>query len=315
MKNTRNRSVRYYFHFYIFIITMVAIMGCTAGKQPIRSDLTMSHLPSYKEGTTYVYSDGTWETVTAVMPDMVSWIDHRGKVSSGSPDFMFKRSNWKTKTRGGTREFKTHKGFFFDDAATLWPLSKGNSLNFSEIGSWSKKAGPKKSYRKEWYCKVVGTERVSVMAGEFDTWKILCNRFSRGNHRLREVKIWYYSPEVGHYVLNITKYRYNKSPRRLELLSVLSPMAELPVKAKRHMDRSFQDALELNKQNVPVSWSFAAMNISGETTPGKAFKQPDGTFCRHYSQKVKLVDSIHSNYGMACRVSKGNWIIPRLKRI
>jgi len=147
VKNTENPSNQYCWLLKTLIIVSLAVTGCTTGKQAIGPDLIPPQLPSYIEGTTYIYSDGTWETVTAATPDMVSWIDHRDQVSNGSPDFIFRRANWQTKNRKGKREFEQRRGLFLGDATTLWPLSKGNSFSYSEIGSWRDKGGPEKSYK------------------------------------------------------------------------------------------------------------------------------------------------------------------------
>ncbi len=222
MRNNRTYAILIQALLTVLIVVTLTVYGCTAGRQSIGPELKPAALPTYEEGTTFIYSDRSWETITAAAPGTVSWIDHRGKVSSGSPDFIYRRANWQTRTRRGRREFKQWQHIFSKSDLSLWPLSEGNIMRYSEYGTWFDKEGLKHAYRSNWVCRVSGTERVTVMAGEFNTWKIVCERytFPRGKRkpRLREVKTYYYSPRVKHYILASTRYMYNRSPRRLELL-------------------------------------------------------------------------------------------------
>ena len=310
MKNPENRSIRHYSLLKTLIIFGFAFVGCATGRQAIGPDLIPAQLPSYKEGTKYIYSNNTWEMVTAATPDMVSWVDHRGKVSSGSPNFIFRRAKWQTKKREGTREFQQRRGFFLGNATTLWPLRTGNSYSYTEIGSWSEKDGPENSYLAKWTCEVVGTETISVMAGDFDTWKILCRRYNSA-YRLREIKTWYYAPAVGHYVLSTSKYKYRKRSKRLELIAVLPDQDSLSTKVRRKIKASFQHAMEFKKSGISVPWSDPSSDMSGKTTPTGTFQLENGTFCRRYVQSLNQPEIQRTYYGMACRDSRGEWLIPR----
>jgi hypothetical protein len=90
---------------YILPFIFIIPYGCTTTYQPAGPSLNPAPFPTYKTGTTFVYSDGTWETVTAVSAEQITWQDHRGHVSSGSPDFTYRRTKWQTRTRKGLREF------------------------------------------------------------------------------------------------------------------------------------------------------------------------------------------------------------------
>ncbi|MGI9570141.1 MAG: hypothetical protein ACR2PH_10500, partial [Desulfobulbia bacterium] len=61
----------------------MAVGGCaTSPPQVPAPNLAPAALPTYKEGTTYVYSNGSWERVIDTMPDAVSWESDRGSVST-----------------------------------------------------------------------------------------------------------------------------------------------------------------------------------------------------------------------------------------
>lgn len=296
------------------LLTLSAASCATVPKTP-GPELRVAPLPSYKKGTTFIYSDGTWETVIAASPEAITWSNHRNNVASGPADFTYRRTEWETPNRRGTRQFGPRQDLIANSDTSLWPLRTGNALSYSETGSYMDKDGTETSYQTEWSCDVAGTERVAVMAGEFDTWKIVCKRYyvskSKSKSHIREMKTWYYAPEVGHYVLTTSKYYYPKEPRQQELLAVLPPRDDLSAEARRQMDRSFQQALEFKKSGESHRWSNSTSGISGETIITHTFKTPDGTYCRRYVQKLNLPDGQRTYHGIAVRDANGVWIVPR----
>lgn len=298
-----------------WIFISLTVSGCATISPPPTSMSDAAPLPSYFAGTTFIYSDGNWETVIESSPETVTWRDYRNYVSTGSRDFTHRRTKWETKTSSGIRRFEPRGDLLIKSDITLWPLRAGNIAHFSEKGTRTGKDGVETTYRTEWSCEVPGIERVSVMAGDFETWKIVCKRYyvskSKSRSNLREVKTWFYAPEVGHYVLTTSKYYYRQNPKRQELLAVLPPLDEISPEARLKMDRSFQTALEFNKRGETVRWSNQKSGISGEILASHTFKTPDGRYYRRYIQKLKLPDGHRTYYGMAVRSSDGVWTIPR----
>ena len=93
--------------YFTILVIVVAILyfakyGFAAAQQHPTNRLPSATLPTYRQGTTFVYSDGSWETVVANSAGQVTWRDHRGYVSSGSADFTRRRAEWQTRTRQGT---------------------------------------------------------------------------------------------------------------------------------------------------------------------------------------------------------------------
>jgi hypothetical protein len=303
--------------FIVFILTLLfqTPYGYTATTQLAGSKLRSLPLPVYKKGTTFIYSNGSWETVITNSASEVTWRDHRGYVSSGSPDFTRRRADWQTKTRQGTRQFGPRKDLWIKKKTSLWPLKIGNAASYSEANTTRRKDEPEKSYEVNWSCEVIGTERVSVMAGDFDTWKIVCKRYSTPRNptkaRVREVKTWYYAPELGHYVLTANQYFTGKPSKRLELLAVQPPLDGLSPSARRRMDTAFQKAMEFKKSGQSVTWSLPGTSVSGEIKPTATFRLDDGRYFRRYVQVFNLPQGQQIYYGMAIRDAKGKWVIPR----
>lgn len=272
-------------------------------------------LPIYQPGTTYVYSDGSWETVAGVSDQLVAWQDHSGKAYRRSPDFTLRSLSWKTGTRQGRRQIVPRRDSLFQKSTSLWPLKKGNKSSFSEMVTSGNIGEPQKPYRVNWSCEVIGTERVAVMAGEFDTWKIACNRYNNFQSPIRakvkEIKTWNYAPAIGHYVLTERQNPGSKSARRLELLAVLPPLGGASDVTRRQIGKAFQLALEFKKRNEIASWSTPRTSWSGQIMPTATFKLADGRYSRRYIQKINYPDGLRIYYGMAVRNSSREWVIPR----
>lgn len=300
---------------FVLIIFILKIFICTDAQSASLQNQNFEPQPVFRLGTTFVYSDGTWETVVATAPNVITWKDHRGYISTGTPDFTRRRMHYQTRTRQGTRTFGPRENLFIRRSESIWPLKIGNKASYTEYGTWiDKRDNSKHTYRTHWSCEVVGTERIVVLAGEFDTWKIVCSRYNASRSarsRPREIKTWYYAPEIGHFVLLKSRYFYNKPSRRQELLAVLPPKESLPSQARRKMDMSFQKAMEHKVSGDSDSWSIASAMAFGTTTPYGTFKLNDSTFCRRYIQGLNFAGDQQTYYGMACREPKGKWLIPR----
>jgi len=284
------------------------VFGCAALSSPTGPELAAAPLPRYLKGVSFLYSDGTLETAADASAERVTWTDSQGNTSSGTPDFVFGRSQWQRGSRRGTRRF------FPKETGSLWPLQKGNTVQYTETGTWVDASGVEKSYRSRWVCSVMGTERVSVPAGRFDTWKIVCTRYTvaRGGGRSteREQKIRYYAPEIGHYVLTTRQYYGKRDARRMELVAVLPPLDLLEPEARRYVETNFQEAMEHRPSGRSVSW-FADNNSWGVVIiPRDTFRMPDGTFYRRYTQKLFLPEGERTYYGMAYRNAQGRWGLP-----
>ncbi len=272
-------------------------------------------LPVYRSGTTFVYADGSWETVVSASGEEVVWKDHNGFLSSGSPDFTHRRTRWEHDNRYGTRTFGPREDLLLKGETSLWPLKSGKVAHFNETGVWSENQGPEQAYSAQWSCEVAGRQKVAVPAGSFDTWKIDCARFSllggRNLSHLWETWTWYYAPSVNHYVLAVSKHVEEPEPKRRELLAVLPPAEGMPQEAQRRMEESLQLALESSPSGRQLGWSSPAAGISGETMPSGTFRSGDGTFCRRYVQSIDDPGGRRDYYGMACRTADGRWAVPR----
>ena len=290
-------------------------IGCSTAPKPVGPHDVSVALPTYELGTTYVYSDGSWETVADISPQLVTWHDHRGNVYNRFPDFTYRSAKWRTRNRDGTRQFVQRSDVLFKKKTSLWPLKEGNVSGFTEMVTSSNSGEPPKSYRVNWTCEVIGTERVAVMAGQFDTWKIACKRYNNFKNpsraRVKETRTWNYAPEIKHFVMSERQYSGRKAARRLELLAVLPPQNGLSDVTRHQMNSAFQIALEFKKSGEAAAWSIPDTSRSGQITPTDTFRLADGRYGRRYIQKLNHTGGQRIYYGLAVRDSKGIWVIPR----
>jgi hypothetical protein len=273
-------------------------------------------LPSYQPGMTFLYSNGRWETVEAVEAHRVTWRNHRGYISAGSPDFTYRRQQWQTRTRQGTRQIRARRDWFGEaDPNSLWPLAVGNKARFIETGRWQDQEGRWRTYKAQWRAEVVGRERLRVMAGEFDTWKIVAYRFSSGTaytrrSRPREKRTWHYAPAVGHYVRFTKDYLGRKPSRRVDLVSVRPGLDSLQPSVKSAIQTNFQMALEQKRSGQTLSWVLSGQSAYGSTRPTATYRVTGDRYCRQYIQEVRIGQGGNTFYGMACRDQAGQWRIP-----
>lgn len=59
--------------------------------------------------------------------------------------------------------------------------------------------------------------------------------------------------------------------------------------------------------NAPADWSDPRSGTSGRVRPLRSFTDAAGRTCREYSQTIKIAGRSHSDTGIACLESAGNW--------
>ena len=300
----------------VLLATVIFFLGCAGTDRLPSPSAEQVPLPEYHEGTTFVYDNGSWETVQTVGPEEVTWRNHRGDLSAGSPDFTYRRAAWQTRTRSGTRSFRERNDWLGNrTAASLWPLTPGKTARYIESGRWQDSEGKRHTYENQWHSEVVGKARISVKAGKFDTWKIIARRFSSGSafeqSRLREITTWYFAPTAGYYVKMERNYLGRKPNRVVELVAITPPVSRMMPVAQTKVQSNFQQALEEKKSGDPLRWDMPEHALSGATMPVATVRLNSGTYCRQYKQQLNHSGEDRAFYGLACRTTEGTWQVPR----
>lgn len=191
-------------------LALVALSGCArlglstaaAPKAP-----TGVPAPSLAIGDVFTYEDTgvpVKEQVTGFAGPRATWQNDRGVTWVQAPDVISPPISWSGDPRLGQGNQQ-----IFGDPSKLFPLEPGKAVKFQVAGVAEKVPD---GWQAENACTVVGKEAVKVKAGEFQTWRIACQRGE-------VLETIYYVPEVMTYALR-TRERGKEPPyERKELVA------------------------------------------------------------------------------------------------
>ena len=265
-------------------------------------------LPIYRTGDKYYYSNGTYNKIIKASPGVIEWENSAKRRSVTTADPMAPQLYLETKTREYAKTSDPAVG-------DIWPLAVGKTSSFvTEVKFRTKADGTEGDFRQLWGCSVDGAERVRVLAGVFDTYRVSCKRKFRslttGKTFYKQTVVYHYAPEIGNYV------RYQSTPKGgatyvRELIAVRPDIGFLDDKTAKNIRHTFQDALENYQNDQVVNWKSNNGKIRTSTTPTQTFQAADGKFCRNYRQVVNQADGDRLYMGVACREDKLKWLTPR----
>lgn len=267
----------------------------------------LAALPAYRPGNTYVYSDGSVERVVSLKGDAVRWISKDGSRYSWHRNFTLPWSYWSTADERGTATLDREPG-------RLWPLVAGkakaysvkvvvqNQLDESQIQETT----------EVWRCVLVESATVAVMAGTFETSKIVCDGEGVGAARPKQ-RVWYYAPRIGHYVRYDEIFDNAAQNRLVELVAIQPAARDWPPIARTALDRAVQQALDELPDGKHKAWSSSGVEIRVTIKPTRRFERVDGTPCRSFLQTWSGPDGKRRYPAAACRAASGQWRIPGLE--
>ena len=122
------------------------------------------------QGSVFVYDNPgeRWET-TAVDNQNITWRNSTGDTKLTSLSMILPALRWEGGRKSGRRLISVMSG-------KLHPLKQGNRIRFREEVFNTRPPG---EYSSVWECEVQGQVEVTVPAGKFTTWQILCKRNGR----------------------------------------------------------------------------------------------------------------------------------------
>ena len=177
-------------------------------------DLAPAPLPSYRAGDSFAYRDGNGierrRTVVRVAGDRVDWITEENYRFTSSRNFALPPLAWDGPSSAG--EMLGRLGM-----ALPWPLRAGNHADITvRYRKRYKTQGATKEYEENWSCRVNRPRVVTVPAGAFDAYEVVCKRLN-ANRRVTRTHIWYYAPKIGHFIKRTKKYN-SKPDKTIELV-------------------------------------------------------------------------------------------------
>jgi hypothetical protein len=204
-------------------VALAALTGCAGlAGGPATPVPEGPSAPVYAVGDVFTFEDNgvrVQEQVTGFSGHRAIWQNDRGVTWIQSPDVVSPPVAWSGDPRLGQGNQQV-----FGEPGKLFPLAAGKTIKFQVAGTSEKLPD---GWQAENTCTVVGREAVTVKAGEFQTWRIACQRGE-------VLETIYYIPEGLTYALR-TRERGKEPPyERKELLGVeLAQSPDRPMPAAR----------------------------------------------------------------------------------
>jgi len=256
--------------------------------------------PVSKPGDRRYFSNGRRERVTGAGNGQVAW-RRSSRIHYVTDQNLFAPERYKE----SSRRITSHQ--LEGDLARLWPMQVGVSGRFTVRRTTSdKETGAKKTARRDWYCKVDKAERITVIAGVFDVYRVHCS-LSDEMGKFKKRHYWYYAPDIEQVVLQV-ETRRSKAPKRLELTAF---QPAIPGAVVKEYKQYFQEIMESRPSGKSVRWDAPARDMYIDITPTRTLRLEESTYCRNYRIKLHMDDGIRQGAGMVCRDEKGRWRVPR----
>ncbi|MEE8203305.1 MAG: peptidoglycan-binding protein [Alphaproteobacteria bacterium] len=263
-------------------------------------------MPVYESGDIFVYSDGQVESVIGVEGDRVDWMTNRGIRVTAYANFILPPVSWESTMRSETTTVDA-------PVDALWPLRVGKVVTFAvrTKSSHVRRRDSRGVSVQKWRCRVDGTDRITVAAGTFHTYRIAC-RSATPPPSLPAERVWYYAPSIRHYVRRDDTTDASKLPQRVELVAVRLKGEGWPPAARAGLGWAFQHALETQPMGESVEWQSSGVDTKVTIKPTASLRSNDSSYCRTFEQTVLRQESRRIFPGIACRDPSGNWSIPGL---
>lgn len=289
---------------YVLVILLLTTAGCTTRQMPRENvdlnRLLIADLPSYQPGEFFIYDNGMSMIATESAKDSVNWRYGNGAVSSGYRNFLVPQLSWESNTNKGKRASDAIPNI-------LWPLSVGKSARFGVNQTLLDKTnGLTEETNRRWECSVKATERVSVPAGNFDTYVVSCERYSTGGNEWRGRHTYYFSPDVRHYVKLDRDYA-NRPSKSEQLVRYGFNSEFLAEKEQAEAKKLLFQALDKGEQGVSQNWGSPAGHISVMLIPYQRFTNVTGQQCREYKSVFNVGGRVSHHNRKACRAPDGTW--------
>lgn len=276
------------------------------GRTKVAFPLKRAQLPRPEVGSTFVYSDGAVESIVGVKGSSVRWRRPGGLSYTADQNFLLPWSSWTSGDKQGIAEVDR-------PGKRLWPLEPGAEVVFSaKVVIQADRNSEDLSKRTDvWNCRLDGKATVTVMAGTFNTAKLICDRDAKPSvPALR--RVWYYAPDIRSYVRREYMSANGDSVRRVDLVAIRPGGQDWPPLARAALARAIQDTLESVEDGARESWSSSGLDTRVTIHASSRFQGRGGQACRRYFQTWKGPGGTRHYPAAACRDDSGEWHIPGL---
>jgi len=198
-----------------FVVSLVVVSPGNATAQDKEGHA--ADLPDYRPGETFIFSNKRVEHIKSIDDDLITLASRKDHQYTRHRNIVLPVMQWRMAGKTGRRSVH-------GNAAELWPLRVGNSAGFrilSEIRDNEKQPSVRRV--ELWRCRVAAREDIHVPAGEFKSYRIVCDHYSENSMRILQRYTWHYSPAVGHYVRREVKNFFTGDSHSMELVATLPP--------------------------------------------------------------------------------------------
>ena len=166
---------------------------------PAAAALPPGRLPALESGATFVFRKGDGAEVSsrivAVEGDDVTWQADNGWTWTGKA-FFWPVERWQGEGASGSQEIS-------GDPRALFPLVIGERVAYRYQG---RRQDQQAGWSGQGRCEVAAAEQITVPAGSFDTYKVVCEQGEDLSEPYR-IRTWWYAPAIGHYVATLHQTR------------------------------------------------------------------------------------------------------------
>lgn len=178
------------FRLLVVGVIVGALASCTTGPEtkPVTTALSPALQPDDAVGDTYVWDTGeglVTDQIVAIRDGYVSWESSDGGSWTAATDFALPATRWSDPAEHGEGEQKAT-----EIRGAVFPLQVGNDMTMKVEGRSDRYPD---GWRNRRDCEVKSQENITVPAGSFDSYKVVCVSGKR-------TRTFFYSPEVGHIV-------------------------------------------------------------------------------------------------------------------
>jgi len=259
-------------------------------------------LPTPQAGDKYYFANGWLEQVVSTNGETVDLINKSQRKVVNFRNFVIPSPYIEGTTVEYFKESRVPTN-------AMWPLAVGNEVSFSTEGrSESKTSSRVDRFSQKWTCAVEGIEHVRVLAGEFDTYRIKCDRRSSSNMWWQSYT-WYYAPAISTYVLR-RSFSQSSGESVRELTALRPSLTDEPKNVRTGIIHAWQDALENAQSGEIRSWTDKKTGTSTQVEPLATYRAKNGLFCRTYKQYLTRQSNTRIYAGVACRTDKLKWRTP-----
>lgn len=285
------------------LASMVPLAGCLS----VLPDRNLTPLQTATfakpgEGDVFVFSNGTYETVTRMDQNTYDSVNNRGTNYTRFVKPIYNPKKWSRGEKSGENGIDTIRGGHVDITVD-WKESFINVYRFDD-GVTTKVS----EYKSVWRCDIEDTGPVDSLLGNVDAYAIGCTQYSLGRGRAWRKVITYLAPDWGHAV-KVERERYSTRKKRShDLVAVVPGTDRFSDHDAGLIENHVQSALE--KEVSGISTQRQGKAVDSTVVVSATFKNASNTYCRRYVQRLETPREQANYPGIRCRTGDGLWLVP-----